>query len=69
MYRYSYLLFPTQSHILRTLLKRPFENIVEKGENANNQHFLLFSQCFLPFPRQISIFQSPLFCCLKMLPI
>ena len=27
----------------------PFENIVEKGENAGNQHFLLFPQCFLPF--------------------
>ena len=26
-----------------------FENIVEKGENAGNQHFLLFPQCFLPF--------------------
>ena len=23
------------------------ENIVEKGENAGNQHFLLFPQCFL----------------------
>ena len=22
------------------------ENIIEKGENAGNQHFLLFSQCF-----------------------
>ena len=22
------------------------ENIVEKGENAGNQHFLLFPQCF-----------------------
>ena len=22
--------------------KKPFENIVEKGENAGNQHFLLF---------------------------
>ena len=24
------------------------ENIVEKGENAGYQHFLLFSQCFQP---------------------
>ena len=24
------------------------ENIVEKGENAGNQHFLLFPQCFPP---------------------
>ena len=31
-----------------TLRKTLFENIVGKGENADNQHFLLFSQCFLP---------------------
>ena len=31
-----------------------------KGENAGNQHFLLFPQCFLPFPEQVSIFQSHL---------
>ena len=32
---------------------RPFENTVGKGgkgENASHQHFLLFPQCFLPFP-------------------
>ena len=26
-----------------------FENIVGKGENASNQHFLLFPQYFLPY--------------------
>ena len=30
-----------------TLTKKAFENIVGKGENADNQHFLLFPQCFL----------------------
>ena len=30
------------------LRKKPFENIVGKGENAGNQHFLLCPQCFLP---------------------
>ena len=35
---------------------KPFENIVEKGENAAYQHFLLFPQYFLPFPKQISNF-------------
>ena len=30
-----------------TLRKRPFKNIVGKRENAGNQHFLLFPQCFL----------------------
>ena len=33
---------------------------MRKGENAGKQHFLLFPQCFLPFPKQISIFQSHL---------
>ena len=27
--------------------KKHFENIVGKGENVDNQHFLLFPQCFL----------------------
>ena len=31
-------------------------NISQKGEKARNQHFLLFPKCFLPFPKQISIF-------------
>ena len=33
--------------------KEGFENIVGKGENAGNQHFLLFQQCFLRCPGQI----------------
>ena len=32
-----------------------FENIVGKGENAGNQHFLPFPPCFLPSPPHISI--------------
>ena len=33
------------------------ENIVGKGENAGNQHFLLFSQCFLElsFPEVLKV--------------
>ena len=27
--------------------KKPCEIIVEKGENAGDQHFLVFPQCFL----------------------
>ena len=53
-------LFTTQSRILTTLKKKPLENIVGKGENAGNQHFLLFTQCFLLFLKQISIFDSHL---------
>ena len=48
--------------------KKTFENIVGKGENAGNQHFLLFfPQCFLPFPREFSSFESTLFCRLQVL--
>ena len=50
-------LFTTQSWPLMTLRKKVFENIVAKGENAGNQHILLLPQSFLPFPKQISIFQ------------
>ena len=38
----------TQSQLLTTLGKKPFEKIVGKGENVGNQHFLLFPQSFLP---------------------
>ena len=31
-----------------------YENIARKGENAGNQHFILFPQCFLPYQRQKS---------------
>ena len=48
--------------------KTAFENIVGKGENAGNQHFLL-SQCFLLFPTKISISESELFCRLQMLSV
>ena len=41
--------------------KAAFENIMGKEENAGNRHFLHFPQCFLPFPQQISTFQSNLF--------
>ena len=34
-----------------TLRKKPNENIVGTGENAGNQHFLFFPQCFLPFSK------------------
>ena len=55
--------------LFMTVKQRTFENSVGKGENAGNQHFLYFQQCFLPFPNQISIFHSRLFCRLQMLSI
>ena len=29
-----------------TLYEKPFQNIEGKGENAGNQHFLIFWKCF-----------------------
>ena len=60
-------LFTTQSEHLTTLKKEPFENIVVKEENAGNQHFLLFPQCFLFYPEQTFTFGSPLISRLQML--
>ena len=59
----------TQLQRLTTLYKNPFENTVEKEKNAGNQQFLIFPQYFLPFPKQISISESHLFCCLQILSI
>ena len=55
--------------LLTTLKKKPFENIVGKGENADNQHFLLLPQHLLPIPKGISVCKSRLFCNLQMLSI
>ena len=46
---YFYEVFTTQSRLFTTLKKKPFENFEGNGENAGNQHFLLFPQCFLSF--------------------
>ena len=59
--------FTTQSQLLSARSKKAFKNIVGKGDNAGNKHFLLFLQCFPPFPNQIPIFDSDLYCCLQML--
>ena len=59
----------TQSRLLVTLKKKPFENNVGKGENACNQNFLLFPQCFLPIPKRISVVRLHSFCRLQMCSI
>ena len=41
-------LFITQSRLLTTLKEKGCENIVRNGENACNQHFLLFPNVFYP---------------------
>ena len=38
--------------------KQAFENIIGKGENADNQHFLLSPQCFLPLTKETPIFKE-----------
>ena len=49
----------TLTHVLSIMMtcdapkKKPFNNIVGKGENARNKNFLLIQQCFLPNERQI----------------
>ena len=41
--------FPHNHDFQRPWKKKPFENIVGKGENAGlDQHFILFPQCFHP---------------------
>ena len=52
--------FTTQSPLLTTLKKEPFENIVGKEENAGNQNSL-FPPRFLSYPEQILPFGSPSF--------
>ena len=53
----SYELFTTQSQVLTNPRKKPFENIVGKGENGGNQHFLLFPHCLLSYQKQKSFFE------------
>ena len=53
--------FTTQSRDLKTVYQEPAENIVEKEGNAGKH--------VLPFPKQISIFKSRLFCCLQLLSV
>ena len=35
-----------------TLKKKAFKNIELKGENAGDQHFLMFPPCFLPISKK-----------------
>ena len=42
----------SNDYISMTIKGQAFENIAGKGENAENLHFLLSPQCFLPFHGQ-----------------
>ena len=52
--------FTTQSRLLTTSGKQPFENIVGKGENAGNQHFLFSLNVFYPSQSKFQ-FLSPIY--------
>ena len=45
-------LFTIQSRLLTTGMNKAFENTVEKEENAGNQYFLLFPQCFQVYHKE-----------------
>ena len=62
-------LFTTQCRLLTTLKKKALKNTVGKGENAGNQVFLLFPQCFLLYQREKSSFWKRWICRLHVLPI
>ena len=53
-------LFTKQSLVFTTPTKKIFKNIVEKGENAGNQHFLHFPQYFPTNLRLTLIFMCKL---------
>ena len=57
------------TRLFMALKEKAFENIEGKGENAGNQHFLLFPPCFPPYEGQVSSFGPHVICRLKMLPI
>ena len=63
-----FTLYPTIL-TFNTCGNKAFENIDGNRENADNQHFLLFPQCFLLFPTHISIIEAESFCRLQMLEI
>ena len=50
----------------RVIGPKLFENILGKEENAGNQPFSPLSTLFLPFPTQIPISESHLFCHLQL---
>ena len=53
-----WLMFLTLHHtnlgVLTILVQRASENIVGKGENVDNEYFLIFPQCFNFYQRQKS---------------
>ena len=50
-------------------MKKALENTVGKGENAGNQHFLLFPQCFPLYQREKLSIQQHVICSLQVFSI
>ena len=63
------LTLSTQSRLLTIIRQKTFKTIIGKGENADNQHFLLVPQCFLPFEIDTSCFEQQLISHILMLSI
>ena len=57
-----------EAEILKFVLEK-VDNIVGKGQNASNLHFIGFPQCFLPYEREILSLGPHFNCCLQMLSI
>ena len=58
VWEWVYSLPCPQSRLSTTLRKQALEKNVGIGENAGNQHFLLFLQCFLLYRREKSSLQQ-----------
>ena len=52
---------------LNKFMKKSLLKTVGKGENAGDEHFLLFLQCFLFYQRHVPPFELDLNCCLQIL--
>ena len=52
-----------------TLSREAFENTMGKGENAGNQHFLPFPQCFLLYQGEKPSLQQYFICQLQIISI
>ena len=61
--------FTALCRLVTSLAKKPFENVVGKGENAGTQHFFLFPQRFLCYSRLTAPIQSHFNCRLLILSV
>ena len=54
------------SGLFMTLINKALENMVGKGENAGNHHFLPFLLCYLTYQKKNSSSEPPLNCFLQI---